>query len=221
MDESRVLGFSSLYGVVAEMRTPLAEIQMLLDAGKLKEGREVISQTLELFNGFLYAQRLEASEEDLNFSPHSLAASTEHILHKVTPFARLYDVSLDFKTSAKKINVNLSQPAFNHATFGLLYSLISFLQNKKKARLGIRTACKEVATLRFFSSDLEIFQKHNLSSSTKLNPHASGLGSGLILANSIYRQIGSRLSFVANQHGRGLSVDFKTTRQMTLVESLA
>ena len=55
----------------------------------------------------------------------------------------------------------------------------------------------------------------------RMNAHCPGLGSGLMLASLIYQRTGSRLSFAANQHGRGLWVDFRPTRQMSLVESLS
>ena len=226
MRDGQPFGLVNIYSVISEMRTPILELKMLCEAGDLEASREVSKQTLELFDSFLYVQKLENREvEDLNYLPHSLVAVTEDILDKLSPFAALYGVNLEFKVdSPKKMGVSVIKKAFDHATHSLLYSLISSLQNKSKASLKIRAVYRGEPILKFFSRDIDgFFNDSNILNSlvrSKLNPQCSGVGSGLLLASSIYQQTGSKLSFVSNQHGRGLGVNFKSTRQMSLVESL-
>ena len=211
----------------SEMRIPLSELKMLSEAGKLEASSEVAKQTLELFDSFLYAQRLEKNEiNDLHYLPHSLVAATEDVLGRISPFAKLYGVNLELQADKpKKMGVSLIKQAFDYATHSLLHSLISSLQNTSQARLRISVSHKELPTLKFFSQDIDaLFKDGNLLDSlvkAKLNPYCSGLGSGLLLANLIYRQMGSKLSFASNQHGRGLWVNFKPTRQMSLMETLS
>lgn len=227
MRDGQVLGLTSIYSVISELRTPILELKMLAEAGDLRASREVAKQTLELFDNFLYAQELEKEEKaGLDYLPHSLAAATEDVIDKVAPFADLYGVGLEFETGpAKKMGVSLVKKAFDCATHSLLYSLISSLQNKPKASLRIRTAGSGLPSLRFFSQDIDDMFRDghvtDVSAKSRLNPHCPGIASGLMLANFIYRRVGSKLSFIANQHGRGLGVDFRPTRQMALVESLS
>ncbi len=226
MRDGQTLGLVNIYSVISEMRTPLLELKMLSEAGNLEASREVAKQTLGLFDSFLYVQKLENKEIDnLNYLPHSLIAVTEDILDKLSPFAKLYGVNLEFKVDTpKKLGVSLVKKAFDHATHSLLYSLISSLQNKTKTSLKIRAVYSGEPVLKFFSRDIDRFFNDksilDFLVRSKLNPQCSGIGSGLLLANSIYQQTGSKLSFVSNQHGRGLGVNFRSTRQMSLVESL-
>lgn len=226
MRDGQLLGLTDIYSVIAEMRTPLLELKMLSEAGDLKASNEVAKQTLELFNSFLYVQKLENKQvKDLSFLPHSLAAATEDVLHKVSPLASLYGVNLEFQADKpQNKGVSLIKQAFDHATHSLLHSLISSLQNISPASLKIKVSYKDLPTLRVFSQDVDLpsNDKHIFNSlpKAKLNPYFSGMGSGLLLANLIYRQTGSKLSFISNQHGQGLGVAFKPTRQMSLMESL-
>ena len=221
------MGLTNIYNVISEMRTPLSELKILTEAGDLKASSEVARQTLELFNSFLYAQKLEREGiEESTYLPYSLVAATEDILDKITPFAKLYEVDLELHTDkAKKVGVSLIKKAFDHATHSLLHGLIVSLQNASQARLKIKVLHKDMPTLKFFSQDIDISFKDehtsNASIKTKMNPYCSGISSGLLLANLIYGRMGSKLSFTSNQHGQGFGVNFKRTRQMSLVESLA
>ena len=227
MRDGQALGLTSIYNVISELRTPILELKMLSEAGDLQASREVAKQTLGLFDNFLYAQKLEKEERaGLDYLPCSLAAATESVIDKVAPFADLYGVSLEFEPApAKKIGASLVKKAFDCATHSLLYSLISSLQNKPEASLRVRTVGSGSPGLRFFSQDIDGMFRDGASAGvsvkSKLNPHCPGVASGLMLANFIYRRIGSKLSFIANQHGRGLGVDFRSARQMALVESLS
>ena len=225
MQDNQSLGLANIYSLIAEMRTPLAELKILNQRGDLEASAEVAKQTLELFNSFLYAQKLEGKDANLRPAPHSLVAATENVLDKIYPFAKLYGVNLEFKAgSLKNCNVSLIRQAFDHATHSLLHSLISSLQNTRSARLKIRVVNQGTPTLRFFSSDVDAFFKDksvfDSFAKLKLNAHCAGLSSGLLLANLIYHQMGSKLNFIANQHGQGLWINFKPTRQMSLMESL-
>ena len=226
MPENQHLGLPNIYNVISEMRTPLLELKMLNQAGDLKASREVADQLLALFNSFLYAQRLEREGSQLQYLPCSLSAATEDVLDKVAPFATLYGVRLEFQTDKpKRLGVSLVKQAFEHATQSLLHSLISSLQNSQSARLRVKVSHRGKPTLKIFSRDIDLnFQNRFDAAATpklRTNAHCSGLGSGLMLANLIYRRTGSRLNFASNQHGRGLWIDFRPTRQMSLVESLS
>ena len=225
MSGSQYLGFANLYNVIAEMRTPLLELQMLNQAGDLKASQEIANQLLALFNSFLYAQQLEKGASQLHYLPYSLPAATEGILEKMKPFAQLYGVQLEFQTDKpKQGGVSLVKQAFDHATQSLLHSLISSLQNNKAACLRVKVSHRGCPTLQVFSRDTDLNFHNKLNSlvtpKLKLNSACSGLGSGLMLANLIYRRVGSQLNFSSNQHGWVLKVNFKLTQQMTLMESL-
>ena len=220
------LGIGHIYNVMAEMRTPLLELKLLSQAGDLKASQEIADQLLALFDSFIYAQHLEQTASQLHYAPCSLAAATEEVLAKMEPFAKLYDVQLEFQSDKRgRAGVSLARQAFDHATQSLLHSLISSLQNIKSARLRVRVSHANRPSLRFFSRDFDPGFCQGLERPAlprlKLNSACSGIGSGLMLADLIYGHLGSKLHFASNQHGGGFQVAFKPTRQMNLMESLS
>ena len=208
------------YSVIAELRTTLLEVDLLAQTDGAPNIPEVTKPAIQLCDGFLFAQDLD-EQTALELSPTSLSATVEDILHGLSPLARLYDVDLELTTTRSRVVAALPKQAFKHATHGLLYSAISSLQNDCGSKLTIKTACYKQPYLSIFGSDLDFVRKdiHSSRRLNKLKPTlmSCGLQSGLILADELYRRMGSRLSFSANQHGKGFLVGFAATKQMALV----
>ena len=109
---------------------------------------------------------------------------------------------------------------FERATHSLLYALINGLQNKPQACLQIRVSTGLNPRLHFFSQLLELNrQQLQFQAKPKVNLRQSGQGGGLPLANLLYTYLDSPLRLLANQHGMGLSVGFKSTKQVLLMEA--
>ena len=221
--EQSFLGLNALQTIIAELRTPLLEVKLLSEAGDLKSAQEVSRQTLTFFDSFLYAQTLHSRQFENSpkrYLPYSLNVVTEDALQQIMPLARLYDIKLELKT-CKRIYISCVREAFDHATHSLLHSLISSLQNKPGATLKIRITRQGQPRLKFLSSQISGLKLRGVSQSrVKALPDTSGLGSGLLLANVIYAWMGSKMKFIANQHGSGLGIDFKNSRQISLMEGL-
>ncbi|MCY4088526.1 MAG: hypothetical protein OXF49_00075 [Candidatus Saccharibacteria bacterium] len=222
--QKQTLGSSNIYNALTDIKTPLLELQKLLREENLSASQMIADQIVTLFDVFLYAQKLEQSllaRDD--FSYHSLSASTEEILHKISPLAKLYDIKLTFECKhPKKMSVSLIKPAFDHATYSLLCSLLNDLHRQKQKFLYIKASCNRIPNLRFFNPNQRFLNQTEMTSPNKVqSKNLFGLGGGLILANAIYRFMGSHINLFVNQTYRGLGVDFKASKQMTLVESLS
>lgn len=207
--------------VVAEMRTSLAEINFLASGGRLKEVGEVARHTLQLFETFLYAQRLETSIRTLESGQYSLSSLTDKVLNNLRPLAGIYDIKLRFKeVPRKETRVRLVKDLFEKATHSLLLGLISSLQNEQSSILEITVRDKPQPALRLFSPSLRLRREH-LSfpeKTLRYNPVSSGAGYSLPLAKFLYTAGQSPVKFLANQYGTGLRIDFQITQQIPLKE---
>ena len=208
------------YSVVAELRTALLEAGLLSQTDDATMIPEITKPALRLCEGFLFAQDL-AQQTSLNLEPISLPATVEDILNDLQPLAKLYNIDMEFRTTKPRLVAALSRQAFVHATHGLIYSTITALQNTRKPKLVIKTAYCGKPFLSVFSSDLDMVRK-DLSRSAHLNKlrptlMSCGIQSGFILADSLYRQMGSQLGFSANQYGKGFLAEFATTKQTALL----
>lgn len=219
MKNKQVLSLPSVYSIISELRLPLVELNLLNQQGDLTTSSEVAQQTLTLFDSFLYAQKLEnINRQDLEYTPYSLVIATEECLHRVEAFAKLYGVNLQLEFDHKhRQSVGLVKPAFDCATHSLLYSIISASQNQTKADLKIKISHRNWPSLRFLGSNLKLSKASKTNLVNKFNIRSSGLGSGLVLAHFIYSQIGSAVNLIANQHGQGLKINFKTIQQISLI----
>ena len=85
-----------LQSIISEMRTPLVELKLLAEAGRLKEVSEMARQTLCLFESFLYAEKLVSSQDSVAAAQYSLPLLTANVLDDLRPLAKLYKIKLDF-----------------------------------------------------------------------------------------------------------------------------
>lgn len=226
MSDSQIpqLAAADIYSILAELQTPLAELGVLADASRQPEVQAVANQVLRLFNGLVYAQRLEGQSSDqLDWRPISLAAATEEVIVDLKPLARLYNVSLELLPGSGSAGVSLVRPAFDCATYCLLSGLLSRLQNRPRARLRVKITNPDQPSLEAVSPSINLAQADFESTGRrvrqKLQPGRVGLASGLLVAGLIYRRLGSALNLISSGEGRGVRVAFRPTRQMSLVES--
>lgn len=215
------------YSILAELQTPLAELGAVAEASRQMSVQALANQTLRLFNGLIYAQRLDGQSADsLDWQAVSLTKATADIVADLEPLAELYNVSLSLDSDNSKTGVSLVRPAFDCATHCLLSGFLSRLQNCKRPELNIRITNPAQPSLevvsRAVSLEPEDFQVAGSQRvRQKLRPERPGLASGLVVAGLIYRRLGSALSFINGDDGRGVRVAFKPIRQMSLVESLS
>ena len=212
-----------LPAIVAEMRTPLAELNILARAGRTEEVRELTQHILSLFESFLYAQKLEVGSENLPLSQYSLSVITTEILRKMQVLASFYNIELNLRDLHRQsTNVYLNKEVFERATHSLLYALILSLQNQATASLEVRLGTSPQPSLRFFSRELSIGREHFVfqTKTTRSGVLKPGYSYGFPLAHFLYKQLNSPLRFLSNQHGSGLTVGFKTTQQLLLTEAL-
>lgn len=218
---------ADIYSILAELQTPLAELGAVAEASRQADVQAIANQTLRLFNGLIYAQRLEGQpDETLQWQSVSLAKATADIVADLAPLADLYKVSLDLSPSPSESGVSLVRSAFDCATYCLLSALLSRLQNQRRARLTVRVTNPAQPSLEVVSrvislspDDFQVAAGGRVRQ--KLQPGRPGLASGLVVANLIYRRLGSVLSFINGDEGRGVRVAFEPIRQMSLVESLS
>ena len=220
------LAAADIYSILAELQTPLAELGALAGTSGQSEVQAVANQVLRLFNGLVYAQRLEGqSAEQLDWRPASLAAATESIVLDLKPLARLYNVSLELLPSPQVSGASLVRPAFDCATYCLLSGLLSRLQNHPRAKLRVRITNPDQPRLEAVSPSISLassdFESTGRRVRQKLQPARVGLASGLLVASLIYRRLGNALSLISGGEGRGVRVAFRPTRQMSLVESIS
>lgn len=221
------LAAADVYSILAELQTPLAELGAVADASRRPDIQALANQTLRLFNGLIYAQRLAGQpDESLDWQPVSLAQATTDIVADLAPLADLYKVSLDLAPNPAKSGVSLVRPAFDCATYCLLSGFLSRLQNQSRARLGIKVTNPSQPSLEVVSrainlspDDFQVATSQRVRQ--RLRPGRPGLASGLVVANLIYRRLGSALNFISGDEGRGVRVAFKPIRQMSLVEPLS
>ena len=159
MEDSQPLNLY-LPSIVAEMRTPLAELNILASAGRLREVRELTQHISYLFESFLYAQKLEVEREEFASEQYSLSVITTEILAKMQALASFYNIKLDLREPQRRTSyVSLNKEIFEKATHCLLYALIVALQNQETASLEIKLEAGPQPSLRFFSSKLNIGRK--------------------------------------------------------------
>ena len=222
MKNKQFLELPNIYAIIHELRTPLLELQSATKSGDCKAGHLIAQQTVKLFDSLLYAQRLDAvSKQDLIHNPYSLVAVTEESLQRLSKFAQLHHVQLQLEFDyAHKHSVGLIKSAFDHATDSLLHGIISACQSVNRSVVKISINHRSRPTLRVFSPALNLDQPHSIqrlhSRRTKTDMQLHNRG-GLLLARYIYHQIGSAMSFTANQHGQGLKINFKTIHQLSLM----
>ena len=221
------LAAADIYSILAELQTPLAELGAVAETSRQPAVQALSNQILRLFNGLVYAQRLDGQpSENLDWQSVSLAKATADIVADLAPLAELYNVSLNLVPNSSKTGVSLVRPAFDCATYCLLSGFLSRLQNQARARLEVRVTNPSQPSLEVISRGISLApDDFQIVSSQKvrqrLRPSRPGLASGLVVASLIYRRLGSALSFINGDEGRGVRVAFKPIRQMSLVESLS
>lgn len=211
------------YGLISELRTSLLEI-VLLTEGVDDRAYETAKQTLKLFDGVLYARDLDHANQ-IDLLPYSLSAETLDLLHEVDPLCKLHEVEVEYRSTRLRSPVALNKTAYNYAMHGLLFSVLSSLQNFENAKLIVDVSGRRGPSLSVFSESIESYAADLRPAArnplmTQPVPMGQGIQSGLLLAENLFSKIGKGMHSVNNQYGRGFAMHFSASRQMSLIESL-
>ncbi len=126
-----------MYGLAAELRTPLLELKLQAELKGDTESYETAKHALRLFDGFLYMNDQSVDDRQLDLVPCSLAAETKDAIQLLDDLAKMYGVVIDFKSRRSNKPVALNRKAYAHATHGLLYAAVTSLQNNPGAVIAV------------------------------------------------------------------------------------
>ncbi len=205
-----------------ELKTPLTVINsavqiMEINAmnksyGKFLNHTAIIKRNvfrqLRLVNNLLDITRINAGKMSIQKKNHDIVFLTRSITESVTEYAKMKDLSLDFKTEFDEVIIGIDEEKYERIMLNLLSNAIKFTPAKKAIEVGL---CKKDDKVCIHVRDEGIgipadkqhliFNRFNRIDNS-LSRNAEGTGIGLNLVKSFVEILDGEIK-VKSQEGKG------------------
>lgn len=203
-------------GLVAELRQPLLEINLLAATGGSSKMIEALSiQALRLYDD--YTDLKMQTNQPALLSPSLLSAEVDDAVSQIAELARLHRKKIDKVYGREKL-VGLNRGLFAAAVRSILFGLIT--SDTSRIKLEVRGG--QYPSLRFYKDGFAVTQSDIDQSPNNYRGPAMaqqvGVTTGLLVGARLLELQGSELKVSSNQHGCQLVAKFRPSQQLSLIE---